>query len=280
MPATRRPVDPNTLRHRLAALRRRLRLVAAFRGAGWLLAAVLASAVAAGLLDWRWHLPDLVRAAVLVATLAGAAVLAYRYLFCPLSARADDLTLALRIEERYPDLNDALASTVAFLGRSGQPEGESASMEREAIRRALGKAARCDFGKVIDSRGLGTACLTAVGALTLAVALCVLFPAQARTALARLGDPFGGHDWPRLTQLEIEPPRPRIGRNEPWRSVATSAASCPPGPPSSSEPKAFPSASTSATSSPRPTAPAGWPPAWSPAGCSAPSASRCGPTTP
>jgi hypothetical protein len=229
MPATQRPaVDPRTLRNRLAALRRRLRLVAGLRGAGWLLAVVLTAAVAAGLLDWRWHLPDLVRAAVLVATLAGAAVLAYRHLFQPLSAQTDDLTLALRVEEHYPALNDALASTVEFLGRKGQPQGESPSMQREAIRRALGKAAGCDFGKVVNSRGLFTACLTGAGAMILAAGLCVLFPAQARTALARLGDPFGGHDWPRLTQLDLDPPRTRIGRNEPFEVRGTVRGVVPP----------------------------------------------------
>ncbi len=229
MPASQRPpADPNLLRHRFAALRRRMRLVAAFRGGGWLLAVVLTTAAAAGLLDWRWHLPDLVRAAVLVSTLAAAAVLAYRYLFQPLSARADDLTLALRVEERYPALNDSLASTVEFLGRTGQPDGESPSMQREAVRRALGKAAGCDFGKVIDSRGLRTACLTAGGALTLAVCLCLLFPAQARTALARLADPFGSHEWPRLTQLDLEPPRLRIGRNESFEVRGTVRGVVPP----------------------------------------------------
>jgi hypothetical protein len=229
MPASKRRVaDPGTLRHRFAVLRRRLRLVAAFRGVSWLLVVVLASGVAAGLLDWRWHLPDLVRGTVLVATLAGAAVLAYRHLFRPLSARADDLTLALRVEERYPTLNDALASTVEFLGRKGQPDGESASMQREAVRRALVRAAGCDFGKVIDARGLRTAGLTAGAALAVTVGLGVLFPGPVWTALTRLADPFGGHDWPRLTQLEIEPPRTRIGRNEAFEVRGTVRGVVPP----------------------------------------------------
>src|SRR5487761_128927 len=113
MPSAKPSVlDGAILRQRLAALRRRLRVVATVRGAGLLLTVVLAAAVVAGLLDWRWHLPALVRAIVLVGTLAGGILIAYRYLFSPLSAPSDDLSLALRVEEQYPALNDALASTV------------------------------------------------------------------------------------------------------------------------------------------------------------------------
>ncbi len=112
-----REPDGMPLRKRLAGLRRRLRLVASFRGLNWLLTAVLTTAVLVGLADWQWHLPGLVRAFALSGLLAGAGVILQRFLFRPLSAPTDDLSLALRVEERYPALNDALASTVQFLAR-------------------------------------------------------------------------------------------------------------------------------------------------------------------
>src|SRR5262245_50121405 len=116
MPTTTRPLpDGNRLRQRLSGLRRRRRFITVFRGASWLLTVLLATAAVAGVLDWRWHLPGLVRAVILVGTLAGAAYVALRYLLLPLAAADDDLTLALRVEEHYPDLNDSLASTVQFL---------------------------------------------------------------------------------------------------------------------------------------------------------------------
>ena len=216
MPAPiRRATDGDALRRRLAALRRRLRLVTAVRGLGWLAAVVLGAALAAGALDWRWHLPALVRAAALTGTLAAAGVVALRHLVRPLSARADDLTLALRVEERFPALNDALASTVEFLGPGGV-RADSAPLRREAVRRALGKAKGCDFGRVVDARGLRTAVLAAGLAGAAAAALAGLYPTQATTALARLADPFGAREWPRQTRLEVEEPKPRIGRNEPF----------------------------------------------------------------
>ena len=107
----------NPLQLRLAALRRRLRLVVTFRGVALVLVILLLAAVATGLLDWRLpgHLPSLVRAILLVGTLALGGTLAYRYLLRPLWANADDLSLALRVESRYPTLNDSFASAVQFL---------------------------------------------------------------------------------------------------------------------------------------------------------------------
>src|SRR6516225_3518724 len=215
MPSTKRPtLDGSTLRKRLAGLRRRLRLVATVRGAGLLLTVVLATAVVAGLLDWRWHLPELVRAIVLVGTMAGGVAIAYRFLLRPLTAPSDDLSLALRVEEEYPALNDALASTVQFLERGARSDSSSAALEREAVKRALARAAGCDFGKVLNKRGGMWAGLSGGVLTALATALMFLAPALALTALLRLANPFGGHEWPKNTQLEIETPRERIGRNE------------------------------------------------------------------
>jgi hypothetical protein len=209
------PPGPEALRQRLAALRHRLRMVTAFRGGGLFLALLLAAVAAAGLLDWRVHLPPLVRALLLVATLVAAGLVALRYLIRPLADRTDDLTLALRVEERFPGFNDALASTVQFLDQAGPAAPpDSASLRRAAIQRTLGRAQGLDFTRVVDRRGLRAAVLSAAGALAVAVVLVALDPALAATALVRFAAPFGPRDWPRQTQIEVEAPRERIGRNE------------------------------------------------------------------
>src|SRR6267142_1205867 len=112
----------NPLEARVAALRRRRRAIVTFRGVCWFGALVLTVAVVAGLLDWQFHLPGLVRAVLLVGALVGGGIVAFRYLIRPLSEPCDDLALALRVEARYPFLNDSLASTVQFLE---QPEAEA-----------------------------------------------------------------------------------------------------------------------------------------------------------
>src|SRR5262249_46036131 len=226
-----RPAERNPLRRRLAALRRRLRFVTTARGVGWLLTLLLLTAAGAGFLDWYWRLPALVRAVVLVGALAAAGVVAYRHLLRPLASRADDLTLALRIEERYPSLNDALASTVQFLEQAERGGGPampvSPAMRLEAVRRALNKAEGCDFNRVVDTRGLRTASISGAAACAIAATLLVLFPVLARTALARLADPFGAHDYPRVTLLELDEHKQCIGRNEVFEETGTERANIP-----------------------------------------------------
>src|ERR1700676_1148038 len=107
-PATRPAPDESALRQRLTALRRRIRRTAVVRGVSWLVFTTAFLAVAAGSLDSVVPLPSLVRAGLLVVWLVGAGLLAWHFLARPLSQRCDDLSLALRIEQRFPALNDAL----------------------------------------------------------------------------------------------------------------------------------------------------------------------------
>lgn len=206
--------DAVALHRRLARVRRRGRLVVMSRGMSLLLAALALAVVTVAMLDWRWHLPGMVRAVALVATLAAAGIIGNSRLLAPLRRPSDDLSLALRIEEAYPSLNDSLGSAVEFLQQRARLE--SPVMRREAVRRALKQASGCDFGRIIDRRGLGAAGLAMLATCSIAGVLVWLDPARAATALVRLADPFGAHDWPRQTQIELEPPRTRIGRNEPF----------------------------------------------------------------
>jgi hypothetical protein len=205
---------PQSLQQRLVAVRRRLRFVATCRGSGWLVAVVLLPLAVGGLVDWALHLPGLARAVLLVGTLVGAGLVAVRYLVQPISARSDDLTLALRVEEHFPGFNDSLASTVQFLEETGSSATESASLRRVAIQRTLGRAQGLDFTRVVDSRGLRGAIVSAAAAIAAVTALTIFFPALAFTAFVRLAAPFGSCDWPHKTQIEVEAPRSRIGRNE------------------------------------------------------------------
>lgn len=214
-------VEPSLLSARLAALRRRWRLIVATRGGAGLIGAVLISAVAAGLLDWRLHLPGLVRAVLLLGTIVAAGVIAYRYLFRPLQEKTDDLSLALRIEKEYPELNDSLASTVQFLEEPDAERHGSASLRRAAMHRALTQAEACDFQLVVNSRGVASASLGMLGAMAIAVTLIVLQPAAAWTALVRLADPFGPTQWPPETRLVELNQRSRIAQGETFEIRAT-----------------------------------------------------------
>lgn len=197
----------NPLHARLAALRRRLRFVVTFRGLCCSATVVLLACLLAGALDWKFHLPALVRAVLLVGTLTGAGVVAYRALLRPLLVRTDDLSLALRVEEAYPNLNDSLASAVQFLeqsrrGGQTQPANlESSILRLEAVRRTMRLLDGIDFRRAVSARGVGPAGLMFAGAVAVVALLVVANPSLALTALERFALPFGGKDWPRQTQI-------------------------------------------------------------------------------
>jgi hypothetical protein len=193
----------NPLQSRLAALRRRLRLVVTLRGVSLTAAILLTGVLVGGLFDHlvyqvlKVETLSLIRAAFLVATLTGSSVVAYLLLFRPLSARTDDLSLALRVEEQYPILNDSLASTVQFLEQTA-PEsqsGTSPSLRKEAVQRALRLAQGCDFAKAVNPRGLSLSVLALLAVVIAALPLVFFGQARAWTAVQRFADPFGDHPW-------------------------------------------------------------------------------------
>lgn len=200
----------NPLQSRLATLRRRLRFLVTFRGVCALASVLLLAAVVGGLLDWALYrvgadLPAVLRALLLVGGLTAASLTAYRLLIEPLADRSDDLTLALRIEERYPALNDSLASTVEFLQQTAESDKSgSPVLRREAVQRALRQARNCDFNEVLDVHGVRRAGVAFLVTLAAAVSLVVLGRASAWTAMARLTNPFGEARWPAQTKLEID----------------------------------------------------------------------------
>lgn len=207
------------LKNRLAALRRRLRFVATFRGSAWLAAVVLSVLLVGGALDWWFHLPALVRGVILTGLLTGAGIIVYRLLFVPLSQPTDDLSLALRVEERFPSLNDALATTMQFLerGEVNAPPGESPTMRRETVKRAVGRATGIDFLRVVDSRGLRVAGVCAMFSALPVLVLLLLDPITTGTAFARLLLPFSDVEWPKKTKIKLDSPPSRIGRNREYR---------------------------------------------------------------
>ncbi len=199
------------LQKRLAGIRRLMRATVLYRGLTALLVVVLACLIGAGLLDWTLRLPSLVRALLLVGTVSGAGYLAWRSFVQPLWGKTDDLTLALRVEERYPVLNDALASTVQFLQQGHDPKrGDSSSLRRETMERAMRLAEGCNFNDVVDTRGVFVSSVGAFVAAGLTAFLLWTAPGLAHTAVLRFLDPFGNHSWTRLT-IERCPERVALG---------------------------------------------------------------------
>ena len=131
--------------------------------------------------------------------------LAFERIVRPLIVRFDDLDIALRIEERWPGLNDRLASTIQFLRMDARDERLGSPALREAtVRKAVEETSAIDFREVIELRPVIRGLLAASSALLIATLLVMLAPGTVRIAMKRLFLPLSGTTWPQRTHLVLD----------------------------------------------------------------------------
>jgi hypothetical protein len=207
---------------RLRGFRRRCRQVLGLHGAACVFAVAFGIAVASGLGDWLLDLSTGVRAILLATLVVGTTWTAYRFLLVPLLFPLRDVDLALRVEDKFPELNDQLASAVEFMRES--PESDrtgSPTLRREVVEHAARQAAALPFESAIDWKPARRVVAAAGSILLLAAALVLASPGSARTALARLINPFGDVTWPRDIRLRLLDVPRRIARGDAFQvSVA------------------------------------------------------------
>ncbi len=212
-------MEAGRLESRIGALRGQVRRLLALHGMGWVVGLVIPVVVVLGLADWLIHLDPAVRLIELIALGAFGAWLLFRYVLVPLFVRFGDLDIALRIEERWPGLEDRLASTIQFL-RLGLDEDRFGSwaMREATIRQTLEETKNVDFREVIDREPLRKALGLATAAVLAAVVIVAAAPGLSAIAMRRLFVPFGPDRWPQQTHLSLidrETPR-KVARGEPF----------------------------------------------------------------
>ena len=106
--------------------------------------------------------------ALLAAVIGAAGYLLYRRVLRPLLVRFADLDIAMRIEERWPGLNDRLASTIQFLQLdAGDERYGSPALARGDGAPGLAETDAIDFREVIEPRPVVRAAGGGGGALAL-----------------------------------------------------------------------------------------------------------------
>jgi hypothetical protein len=205
----------NPLLSRLASLRRRVLLLEGWRGVCALATLVAGTMLVVGLLDWSVQLPSLIRALLLVGIVTGSALMAYRYLFVPFRSRCDNLTLALRIEEEFPELNDSLASTVQFLSEPADSPGAasgSVALRNKAVQQTVARSGQYDFSRIVSYRGAMILGVSILVIAAVAAHFAYRYPQFTGIALLRLSDPFGGHTW---TTVDVPDAPTRVAQGQP-----------------------------------------------------------------
>jgi hypothetical protein len=193
------------LESRISTLRGQVRRLLAVHGLSRVVALAVALAVVAGALDWLFHLDSVVRAGLLGLIVGSIGWLGLLGVVRPLVIRFADLDIAMRIEDRWPGLEDRLTSTVQFLHLDPADDRYGSSALREAtIRQALEETARIDFRDVVEKKPVYRAVGLAAGALAIALGVMLLDPVSSRLALRRLALPFGGDRWPQRTHFVLD----------------------------------------------------------------------------
>src|SRR4051812_25419791 len=140
------------LSQKMATLQRQLVWRRRAVAACWIGATAIFAALIIGLVDYlvRFNDPGL-RIMATAAFLAALTWAAYRYWYLPQQQRLAPLVVARRVQARFPQLHDSLASAVEFLGQSELDEtAGSAQLRRLVIAKAQNNIETLPVNDVID----------------------------------------------------------------------------------------------------------------------------------
>ncbi|MDH3719265.1 MAG: hypothetical protein OES79_14190, partial [Planctomycetota bacterium] len=202
----------NPLEQRIAGVRRRARLTTLAHGIGWAIVVVLAGILLAGGLDYFLR----VETHAVRLLLSGGLLLAvgwaiYRFVLPAVQSQPSDVALAQRVQRRFPELKDKLASAVEFAAQSEQDQlAESPALRRAVIVQATAAMEEVRVREVVDRQPALTALGATAAAVFCIVLVTVISPLTSRTALSRLINPLGHNPWPKLNQLVFVDPPARL----------------------------------------------------------------------
>ncbi len=213
------------LQQKLTALRSRLWRVVLMHAVARIVAAVVGVAVVLGMVDYLVRLQDaglrILGSLVLVAVFGWTC---YWHLLRRLALKLRDVDLARRVQARFPQLGDRLASAVEFLGQSDDdPTAGSAALRRSVIARSAAEAEPIDFRGALDLRSTLRVVLGSASICLVAAILVALSPASARIAVARLVNPLGGTAWPQQTHLALRERVERVAQGQAFEVEVTDA---------------------------------------------------------
>jgi len=215
------------LEQKIATLRTRVRRLVTLHGLSWVVAAVLGATLLLGLVDYQLRFQDRgIRVICSLLVLGTLGWTCYRYLFLPMTARLRDVDLALRLQRRYPALEDRLVSSVEFLRQSeDDPLAGSPALRRAVVARTTAETERLDFSDVLDARSPRSAVMVSLAICLTAAILVTWKPLASGIAVARLINPFDNLPFPQETHLQLRRPTvTRVARGQPFEVAVVAAA--------------------------------------------------------
>lgn len=204
------------LRKNLRRIAGRERNLALFTGVARTVISLLIFITVFFLLDWLLSLPRVARLILLAAGITGLLWVVRTYLLVPIKALMDEDIVALKVETRFPELQDRLISVVQ-LTRS-EKELEDAGMSLDLLRRLESDTAELtatlNFSEIIDWDFVRKISLIAAGLVVVAVLATSQFSEYVMTAISRMA--LTNRKYPTLTNIELVDPVTKILQGDDW----------------------------------------------------------------
>jgi len=168
-----------------------------------------------GLADYLFRLEDVGVRIICTTFLAAGAALAIYFFLRPAFAMGRSLiTVAQRVEQRFPQMGDRLSTTIAFLQESEEPTTGSLSLRKAVVAQTTAELEKLPLHRALDRRTSRRMTFVAIGICALAIGVCALDSRGALLATHRLALPWAAPAWPRKHVLAFEESPTRIAAGE------------------------------------------------------------------
>jgi hypothetical protein len=183
----------DALREKISSLRIRARSALILHGIGWGLTIGIVILLCTALVDFYLRQDNrFSRITLSLSVLLAIVLVALRFVLPPLRRRLTDVALAQRIQNRFPKLQNKVASAVEFSKqRDDDTLAGSAAMRQAVIDEANSDLAQISITEVVRYRAAVTAGIAAVVSLAVVLAFAIYTPTGSSIALARLTNPSG-----------------------------------------------------------------------------------------
>ena len=195
----------DTLKDTIRFVRRRAWIAKILFGCGWVSSIIALWLLVIGSVDFILRQNDRFSRITLSFLFALAVVsLTARFILPLIRNPLSDLSLAQRIQGRFPMLRHKIATAVEFLHDEKTVGIGSDSMRREVIREASEALRELPVREVVHYRHAMIAFVIGLLSVATLATAAFLLPSGARIAIERLMNPFGDTVWPQVNDLAFQ----------------------------------------------------------------------------
>jgi hypothetical protein len=196
---------PPSIVHKVDEIQQLAKRLTIARSLALCLGTTVLFAIAMAILDFAIKTDDSGLRWLYTSAIAGVGIATFRRWVWPaLTSRSSNIDTAVRLERAFPELENLLSSSMAFLDTTQSQDGSSRQLERMVVDKASTLVDTLDLTRAVDRQPTKLALLLA-GVVMMGAGVCsVSFPSHALAATSRLLQPWRAMPWPTKHQLRFE----------------------------------------------------------------------------